>query len=308
MTLYLNVPERKSAMDFSAGGDRMKQIGKYLMLAVGIVLSFFAQQPPGGHSKAMRAQSSSTVSLSAKEDEQTLEINNVSYAVIGDSVPSLPSGERILLRKTTFSKQVLGDIGQQATTTLEAWPLGVDLKRKPLYTIQVEGTGGQTVDNALFVADRGLEEVDWWSVYRLGTGQHLFDTYVPLVTFSISREVMESRYVGLEVPPDNVSDARLKRPDVVAVITYASEERVKREVLLTCDDARQAIELRSYADTTRTVSVADLTPPHVLKIAFQANDPLPPAPIDIIIPLAGDDLDIARAKLPPHLHLTAWNR
>ena len=55
------------------------------------------------------------------------------------------------------------------------------------------------------MADRGLEEVAWWSVYRLGTGQHLFDTYVPVVSFSISREIMELRYVGLEVPPDDAS-------------------------------------------------------------------------------------------------------
>ena len=273
------------------------------MLACGIVLSFFAQQVPA----PMHAQSASTVSLVAKGDAQTLDINNVTYEVTGDFVPGRPRGERILLRKTVSSKQVLGDIGQEASTTLEAWPLGVDLKQKPIYTVKVTGTGGQTVDTALFVADRGLEEVDWWSVYRLGTGQHLFDTYVPLVGFSISTEVVESRYVGLEVPPDDTTDARLKRPNVVAVLTYASEERVKREVLLTCDDPRQAVELRSYADTTRTVSVTEERPPRAVTIAFRANEGSTAA-VHVTVPVAGDDLDLAHAQLPPRMHLAVFKR
>lgn len=279
------------------------------MLACGIVLSFFAQEPPRAPKAApMHAQSSSTVSLKDQGDEQTLEINNVTYEVTGDFVPSRPRDERLLLRKTTASKSVLGDIGQDANTTLEAWPLGVDLKQKPVYTLKVVGTGGATLDNALFVADRGLEEVAWWSVYRLGTGQHLFDTYVPLISFSISREVVESRYVGLEVPPDNASDARLTRPNVIAVLTYASQERVKREALLTCDDPREAILLRSYADATRTLSLAEGTPPRALKLRFELNDPKPAPPINVMIPLAGDDLDLAHAQLPARLHLTAWKR
>ena len=81
----------------------------------------------------------------------------------------------------------------------------------------------------MIVIDRGLEEVEWWSVYRLGTGQHLFDTYVPLLGFSISSAEVDLRYIGLEVPPDNTPDPRLKRPDIVAVVTYASEARVKRK-------------------------------------------------------------------------------
>ena len=34
---------------------------------------------------------------------------------------------------------------------------------------------------------------------KLATTQRLFDTYVPLVHFSISREMLTERYVGLEV-------------------------------------------------------------------------------------------------------------
>jgi hypothetical protein len=225
------------------------------MLRIGIaalaVTCAFAQQPP----KPVHAQAASTVSLTPKGTEQVLEICNVSFEVTGDFVPGRPRGERLLLRKTVLSTQYLGEKGQEATTTLEAWPLGVDLAQKPLYSVKVSGTGGQTLDSALFVADRGLEEVAWWSVYRLGSGQHLFDTYVPLLEFSISREIVESRYAGLEVPADNATDPRLKRPNVVAVVIYSSQDKVKREVLLTCDDPRRAADLRSYSDTTHLMSI-----------------------------------------------------
>jgi hypothetical protein len=212
------------------------------------------------------------------------------------------------LRKTTSSKQILGEKGEEATTTLETWPLGVDVARKPLYAVKVSGTGGRSVDDALLVADRGLNEVDWWSVYRLGTGRHLFDTYVPLVSFSISRETLTMRYVGLEVPPDDTADARLKRPNVVAVITYASEERVMREALLTCDDPNQAALLRSFADVTRTLTLDEGTPPRALKMTFEANYPSPSLPVKMSIPIRGDDLDFGHAQLPSQLHLSAWQR
>lgn len=54
-----------------------------------------------------------------------------------------------------------------ATVTLEAWRFGDDLRQKPLNTITAAGTDGRTMDNAIFIAWRGLEEVEWWSVYKL---------------------------------------------------------------------------------------------------------------------------------------------
>ena len=194
--------------------------------------------------------------------------------VTGTQVPGRPADERLLLRKTTRSKQVLGEIGMEATVRLEAWRLGEDPRRKPIYTVTVTGEDGRTIDDALFVVSRGLEETEWWSVYKLGSGQHLFDTYAPLLSFSISRKTVKTRYVGFEAPPDDTSDARLKQPDVVGVLTYASEGRVIREVLLTCDDPRQAQLLRSYADT----------------------------------PVRLDDLDLAHAQLPPRMRLSSWRR
>ena len=248
-----------------------------------------AQQRPPLH-----AQSASTIDFSsAANGSETVEIRNISHEVTGTQVPGRPPGERLLLRKTTHSKQVLGDIGLEATVTLEAWRLGEDPRQKPLYTLTVAGEDARTIDNALLAVSRGLEETEWWSVYKLGSGQHLFDTYVPLLSFSISRETVTTRYVGLEVPPDDTKDARLKQPNVVGVLIYASEDRLIREALVTCDDPKQAQLLRSYADTTRAVSWTE----GALKLSFSQNYPSPPNTVELRIPVRRDDLDLTHTQL-----------
>jgi hypothetical protein len=128
---------------------------------------------------ALFSQPTSSYSYSVKDGFKVVEITNVAYELTNPD---------LVLRTTTHSKQNLGDIGVQATTTVEAWKLGGDLKQKPPYAVTVDGTEGRTVDVDLFVSSRGLEEVEWWSVYRIATGAHLFDTYVPLVKFLRGRE------------------------------------------------------------------------------------------------------------------------
>jgi hypothetical protein len=258
-----------------------------------------AQQRPPLH-----VESASTIDFSSAADgSETVEIRNISHEVTGTQVPGRPPGERLLLRKTTHSKQVLGDIGLEATVTLEAWRLGEDPRQKPLYTLTVAGEDARTIDNALLAVSRGLEETEWWSVYKLGSGQHLFDTYVPLLSFSISRETVTTRYVGLEVPPDDTKDARLKQPNVVGVLIYASEDRLIREALVTCDDPKQAQLLRSYADTTRAVSWTE----GALKLSFSQNYPSPPNTVELRIPVRRDDLDLTHTQLPPRMHVTPYS-
>ena len=254
-----------------------------------------AQQRPPIH-----AESPSTVDLLfAADGSETVEIRNISHEVTGTQVPGRPPDERLLMRKTTHSKQFIGDIGMEATVTLEAWPLGADPRQKPLYTLKIAVADGRTLDNALFVVSRGLEETEWWSVYKLGSGQHLFDTYVPLVSFSITRETMTTRYVGLEIPGDDTSDIKLKQPNVVGVLSYSSEDRLIRAALVTCDDPKQAALLRSYADTTRALSFVDGT----LRVSFSQNYPSPANTVELRIPVRRDDLDLAHCQLPPRVHL-----
>jgi hypothetical protein len=281
---------------------------RQLLVAGTALASVLWAQPSPNATRPFQAQSTSTVSASlATDGAETVEIRNVSYELTSGSIPGRPPAERFLLRKTTHSKEVVGDIGEDASVTVDAWRFGDNPAGKPLYSLTATGTEIRTVDSALLVASRGTEEVDWWSVYKLGTGQHLFDSYVPLVSFSISRETVKTRYVGLEVPPDDTGDARLKQPNVVGVLTYAAEDRVIREALVTCDDPRQARQLRSFADETRTVSEEE-KPARAVRIVFSQNYPSPPNPVEVVIPVLKDDLDLAHAQLPARVHVSAWRR
>lgn len=260
-------------------------------------------QPP----KPLHSQASSSIDFAPSANGDTVDIKNVTYDITGTNVPGRPPNERLLLRKITRTKEVLGDIGVDANLTLEAWRLGDDLHNRSLYTITVSGDDGNVRDNAIFVVSRGLEEVEWWSIYKLSNGQHLFDTYVPLTSFSISRETITTRYVGFDVPPDNEPDTRLKQPNVIGVLTYASESKIIRELLLTSDDRQQAELLRSYADVTRTISVTEESP-QTIHLTFRQNYPSPPKPIELQVSLKGDDLDLSNAHLPTKLHAAAWRR
>jgi hypothetical protein len=286
-----------------------------LHAAIGQTKSPPVKSPP----KALQAQSTSSINAKAGADgSQTVEIHNVSYEITGTGIPGRPANERLVLRKTVQTKEVVDDVGIDATVTLEAWPFGTDLQQKPLYAFTQTGSGGRTVYPDLFVTDRQLEEVQWWSIHKLGNGQPLFDTYVPLLSFSISREVLTTRYAGLEVPPDDTKDARLKEPHVVGVITYASADRVIREALLTCDDVKQAQLLRSYFDSIWTLKEVESAvtagrgkaaePARSLKLSLSQNYPSPPGTIEVTIPIAADDFDLAHAQLPPRLHVAAWKR
>jgi hypothetical protein len=280
-------------------------VTRLALLPVALAAALCAQQPPPvAPAKPLGVQSASTYSQTEKNGQTTVEIRNVTYHLTGSGVPGRPAEERLLLRKSTRGRQVLDEIGKLATVTLEAWPLGTDPRQKPLYSATITGDDAQVVENAVWVVSRGVEEVEWWSVLKLGTAQRLFDTYVPLVNFSISRETVKERYAGLEVPPDDTRDVRLKEPHVVAVLEYASEDQVIREALITCDDPMRARLLRSYADESRDLAGAAQS----LTISFSQNYPSPPDTIALTVPILNDDLDLARAKLPPGLHIAAWKR
>jgi hypothetical protein len=276
----------------------MKMTTKLLVAFLAMTFVALAQNP-------FRSQSTSSISLTVKGDERAIEIHNVVYQYTNSQVPGRPHDEELVLRLTTDSRDIIGDIGEPGTVTLEAWPLGGDLRQKALYTVKVGGSEARTLDNALWVVNRGYTEVQMWSIYKLGTGQHLFDTYVDLLRLSITKDVQTPRYVGLEVPPDDVQDARLKEPHVVAVLTYASEERVIREFLLTHTNADRAAELRSLADMERTVSFLE-SPAKRLRITFKPS--AGGAMTQVTVPLKGDDLDAAGAILPPGMHVATFQR
>ncbi|SPE38434.1 conserved exported hypothetical protein [Candidatus Sulfopaludibacter sp. SbA6] len=276
--------------------------------------ALFGQAPAPGKAKTAKtpfqSRSASTISYSVKDSEETVDITNVAYEVTGDSAPGRPPDSHLVVRTTMHSHEVLSDKGVDATMTLEAWPLGTDLQGKPRYTVKVPGVGAQTVEGDLWVVDRSIDpDVSWWSVYKLGTGQHLFDTYVDLLRFSISRETVAERYAGLDVPPDDTSDLRLKEPHVIAVLIYASAEKVVREALITCDNQERATVFRSYADSTRQLSLVERAAgQQALKVSFINNYPSPANTALVSIPIAKDDLDLAHAEVPAGFHVTSFRR
>jgi len=292
------------------------------LLTVAALLSVASAQTPepeGPKRTPVSVQGNSTFSYEVKDDALTITITNVTFDWVEPYLPGKKSGGILMLRITTRTSQVLEDIGMEGKVTVEAWPLGTQPSEKPRYTVSLEAASVATEHQSVLVFDRMLEEVQWWSVHALANGEHLFDTYVKLVEFTISREFDTPRFVGLEVPPDDVKDARLKDPHVVAVLSYASAERVIREALITCDDPKRAETYRSFADGERSLDyVEGAVPPaqgnavpepaRALKITFLQAFPSPPNPVSVQIPVAGDDLDLAHAKLPACMHVAAWKR
>jgi len=257
---------------------------------------------PAQTHQPFQSQSQAGVVYSVSKDGlETVETTNVGFQVANRQHTLL------LLRTTTRTKEAINEIGLEASTTVEAWPVGVDLKHKPVYTLKTDGMDCRTVDDSLLVILRGVEEVPWWSVYKLASGQRLFDTYVPVLGFSIRRDELTMRYAGYENPGDDVPDARLKDPHVVGVLTYASAERVIREALITSEDPKQAASLRSFADAGRTLTLME-APARALKLSISQDYPSPPNTLAITVPIARDDLDLPHAQLPAHLHIAAWKR
>ena len=279
----------------------------------------FLAPAASGQTSPISAQSASSFSFETKDGQQTVTIANATFQVIQPYLPGHKDTQRLVLRTATRTTEVIDDIGIQGSVTVEAWPLGADLSQKPSYGITLEAAGARVMNQSILVFDRGLEEVEWWSVYDIEKGRHLFDTYVPVVEFTISREFDTPRFAGLETPPDDAADKRLADPHVVGVLTYASAERVIREALLTCDDPKRADNFRSYADATRDLELvegpvppakgkAQPEPTRTLKLTFSQSYPAPPNPVTALIPIGKDDLDLANAKLPPCLHAAAWKR
>src|SRR3954469_10238224 len=119
------------------------------LLAAGLFMAATASAQSSVH-----AESTSSIQVSGKDLEQTIEIHNVTYQYSSTRVPGRPDEERLALRITTHNKDVIGDIPEPGAVTLEAWPLGVDLRQKPVYTVKVGGDDAHTIDNALWVVNR----------------------------------------------------------------------------------------------------------------------------------------------------------
>jgi len=243
-----------------------------------------------------QAQSTSVMQYGRTPDGQdTVDITNVTF-----ELAQLSEEHRLILRKTYTERNVIGDEGDDAKITVEAWPLGVNLKEKPLYAVSLSGGNATTLDDALLVFDR-TEEIPWWSVYHLDSGKPFFDTHARLLRFSLTEPEQTERYAGLEIANDESADKRLKARGVVGVLSYASGDRMIREALITCDSAERADLLHSLADTTFELAAAAKT------IRVSLTPFRNPATV-ISVPIVNDDLDLAHARIPAGMHLAVWKR
>lgn len=253
----------------------------------------------------VQAQSSSTFAYRTKDGEQNVEITNVSYQVTRVYPAAEPAGHWLVLRTTLHSKEILDEKGWESKIRLEVWPLGVALAGKPSYTLDLPGSEATLLGGELWqVTDEATDpDVPIWSVYRVATGQRLFDSFVQPLSLRVladdAHQTFEDRFAGFYVPPDDASDPRLRDKHAVGILSYASAAGVLREVLLSCDDAARATELRSYSDTER--SLVFLDSPAAIQIRFK------PGPM-VKIPVSTDDLNLRRAILPQGLRLTVWKR
>ena len=57
-----------------------------------------------------QTQSTSSFNRSVKGGEETVEIHNVAYELTGTGVPGRPRDQHLVLRTTTESEHVIGDI------------------------------------------------------------------------------------------------------------------------------------------------------------------------------------------------------
>ncbi len=245
--------------------------------------------------KPFQSQTPSSVNYTVnKYGAGVLDISNTFFEI----TPNL------LLRNSVKEHHEFDEIDVQASTTVEAWPLNVDIKEKPKYAIKTDGKDPRVLRGEVITILRGIEEVEWWTVYRLDTGAKLFDSYTPVEPFSIRRDELTLRYAGVEISNDETKDPRLKAANVVGVVTYASAEKVIREALLTCDDPKKAELLRSLADSKMTLTASAVS----LRLSISQNYPSPSNTVTVTIPIAKDDLDFAKAQQPAGVHVAAWKR
>ncbi len=234
-----------------------------------------------------------------EQGDSVVEILNTGFELAGN----------LVLRKTIRSREVVGDKGLDSEVALAAWPLGSDLAKKPLYDVKAAGTDARTRNGEIWIVEDAADpDVPVWSVYTLASGRRLFRSHVQPLELGVSRADGTLRYAGLEVPPDDAEDPRLRAKNVVAVLSYSAADRVIREAIVTCDDSGRAAELRSYFDEERTLEVGDRAGGRFLRVTFRGAYPNRPDVQVLTIPVGKAGLDFPRAVTPEGLHLSVWQR
>lgn len=210
---------------------------------------------------------------------------NVNFQTTHVLMPGDPRPRRLVLRLEVTNADVFAGRPGEGRVRLDAWPLesAEDVRKPALYTIIAPGRAATVIEDGTLVVDHGQRR----SVYALATGAWLYDSDNAPATFAAEGE--RRRVVALSATEEDMP-AR-----AVAVITYATAQTTLKRVLLTADDPIRARLLRSSAAMIRPVARMDDATRRTIDLSLPAGI--------VRIPVVGDDLDLAKAQLPPGLTL-----
>jgi len=107
--------------------DRRYGVGLALVTAGLLSLPALAADAPA----PVNAQSTASFALAVKDGETIVDITNVAFATTGTYVPGRPTDERLVLRTTVRSHEVIGDKGidEKVTVRPGRWAL-TSLRRR----------------------------------------------------------------------------------------------------------------------------------------------------------------------------------
>lgn len=214
---------------------------------------------------------------------------NASFHVVAVGQADSPRPRRLLLRLDVRKDDVFGTGGGRVR--LDSWPLdaATDLRADPAFTIIAQGqSAGIDADGMLLTDNQNRR-----SAYSLTEGHWLFDADVPLASFLTENE--KRRLFAVAVAEDDLL------PGGVAVIAYASPQKMIRRFILCADDEARARVIKVSVPLSRPV--ARLADDGKRAAEFTLSAGL------VRIPIEDDTLALAKASLPQGLKLieiTPW--
>lgn len=210
---------------------------------------------------------------------------NVNFQTAHVLMPGDPRPRRLLLRLEVTNADVFASRPGEGRIRLDAWPLdaATDLKNPALYTIVAPGRSAIVADDSTLVVDHGSRR----SVYALSSGAWLYDADTAPAAFAAEGE--RRRVVALSAVEEDMPSR------TVAVLTYATGQMTLKRVMLTADDPTRARMLRSSMTMIRPVARMDDASRRMIDLSLPAGM--------VRIPVNGDDLDLAKAQVPPGLGL-----
>ena len=247
----------------------------------------------GGHVNLFHAFSGESVfGVRDLDGRMQARLVNVNFSPALVSMPGQPRPRRLLLRLEVVNADVFAGTEGQGRVRLDAWPLEdqSDIMAPPLYTIIAPGRTGRVEDDAVLVVENGSRR----SVYALNDGGWLYDSDGIEAGFTDGgrRRMIAAVAAGEEMPPGSV-----------AVVSYASPQRVMKRLLVLASDPTRARLLRTSVALIRPMVRDD-------ELGRRWLDLTLPAGI-IRIPFLVNELDIEHASVPPGLALgeiTPWRQ